>query len=94
MPRYMVFTRAPADAAEFELEIDADASLTERNEQMMESVGLQLVDLYYLTGKYWAVGVVEAPDDRTVARAVRTVYGTDSDVQPEFVPAISADELG
>lgn len=93
MPRYMVFAHAPADTGEMAADVEEDVPLAERNEQLIAELGLELVDLYYLTSKYWSVAVVEAPNNETVARAVRDIYGEDSTIKPEIVPAVTAEEV-
>lgn len=93
MPRYLVFAQAPVDTEDIAADVDEDAPLAERNEQLLEELDLELIDLYYLTSKYWVVAVVEAPDNETVARAVRAVYGEDSAVKPEIVPALTAEAV-
>jgi len=72
MPTYIVLADGYADieqASEVLDGVDGDADTVERNKQIIDALGGELLDMYYTGGPYDAAFVVEFPDQDSLLDA-------------------------
>jgi uncharacterized protein with GYD domain len=60
--------------------------------KLFESFGVRFRDLYLVTGAYDYIAVVEAPDDKTAAKAVLSL-GSRGNVRTQTLRAFTSDEI-
>jgi uncharacterized protein with GYD domain len=89
MPRYiMLSTLGPEGAARLH---EHPERLREVNRDV-ESMGVRIVDQYALLGRYDFLNVIEAPDEKTVARLAMTLAARGT-LKTLTMPAIPVDEF-
>lgn len=88
----MAFVDEPVDPADFDVEFDPEASLTENTQRLAEAIGIENGELYYTMSKFYAVGIFEAPNNTAAERIVRNVRHT-ADVNAEVVPIFTPSDI-
>jgi uncharacterized protein with GYD domain len=58
----------------------------------LRSMGVEFTDIYWTLGAHDVVGIVEAPDDQTLAAALLAVAGQ-GNIRTTTLRAFSADEM-
>jgi uncharacterized protein with GYD domain len=64
----------------------------EAAQSQLRSMGVEFTDIYWTLGAHDLVGVVEAPDDQTLAAALLTVAGQ-GNIRTTTLRAFDADEM-
>lgn len=88
MPKFLMFTTLGPDGA---------ATITERPERVkevnaeVEALGVRVLEQYVLLGPYDFCNVLEAPDEKTMAR-VALILGARGTVKTLTMAAIPVDE--
>ena len=74
-------------------DVKATTQRAEQVRQVIEQMGGRLVSLLWTQGRYDLVGVIEAPDDETVA-AIGLRVGMTGATRTETLRAFDAEEMG
>jgi uncharacterized protein with GYD domain len=64
----------------------------EAAQQQLSSMGVEFKDIYWTLGAHDIVGIIEAPDDETLAAALLTVAGQ-GNIRSTTLRAFSAEEM-
>src|SRR3712207_1656610 len=89
MPRYVVLIDwTEQGVRDFQATVDRYEAAASR----LEGVGVRFTDIYWTLGSHDIVGVVEAPDDESLAAGLLAVAGA-GNVRTTTLRAFTADEM-
>ena len=88
MPRYIMLSTLGPDGASRLL---GDPSRLKAVNEEVEALGVKVLDQYALLGQYDFCNILEAPDDRTMAK-VALILSARGTIKSETHPAIPVDD--